>query len=107
MKKIKAGIIGVGFISAYHIDALRRIGLAELEAITDANYEMAKTKAEYYGVSKCYREIEELINDPEIQVVHNCTEPLCILSINRKIIRLHIYSLKSRWPNRLPRPRRY
>ena len=96
MKKIKAGIIGVGFISAYHIDALRRIGLAELEAITDVNFEMAKTKAEFYGVRKCYREIDELIEDPEIQVVHNCTPNHMHLSINEKIIKAgkHLFSEK-------------
>ena len=36
MKQIKVGIIGMGFIGAAHIDALRRVGGVELVAVADA-----------------------------------------------------------------------
>lgn len=96
MEKIKAGIIGMGFISAYHIDALRRIGLVELAAVSDVNYEIAKSKADQYGVNKCFADMDDLIADPEIQVVHNCTPNHMHLSINEKIIRAgkHLFSEK-------------
>ena len=68
VRKLKAGIIGMGYIGASHIDAVRRIGLCTLNAIADTNYEMAKEKAEYFGVDKCYRTVDELIKDPEIDV---------------------------------------
>ena len=35
MKKIRAGVVGVGFIGAAHIEALRRIGNIEVAAISD------------------------------------------------------------------------
>ena len=86
MKKIKVGIIGMGYIGESHIEAVRRIGSCELYAVADVNAELAKKKADYYGVQKCYSSVEELLNDPEIDAVHNCTPNFLHLSINKKII---------------------
>lgn len=96
MKKIKVGIIGMGLIGTLHIDALKRIGLVDLVAVADVNYEMAKLKADRYGINKCYRTIDELIADPEIQVIHDCTPNHLHLDINEKIIKSgkHILSEK-------------
>ena len=86
MKKIKVGIIGMGYIGESHIEAVRRIGLCDLYAIADTNSQLAKAKAEYYGIEKCYSDIEELLADPEIDAVHNCTPNFLHMEINRKII---------------------
>jgi predicted dehydrogenase len=86
MKKIKVGIIGMGYIGESHIEAVRRIGLCELYAIADTNAALAKAKAEYYGIEKCYNTVDELLADPEIDAVHNCTPNFLHLEINRKII---------------------
>ena len=86
MKKIKVGIIGMGYIGESHIEAVRRIGLCDLYAIADTNSQLAKAKAEYYGIEKCYNDIEELLADPEIDAVHNCTPNFLHMEINRKII---------------------
>ncbi len=87
MKKIKVGIIGMGYIGESHIEAVRRIGFCEVYAIVDTNAELAKAKADYYGIEKCYTSIEELLNDPEIDAVHNCTPNFLHLSINKEIIK--------------------
>lgn len=55
MKKIKVGIIGMGYIGESHIEAVRRIGCCELYAVADTNAELAKAKAEYYGVENAIR----------------------------------------------------
>lgn len=96
MAKIKAGIIGMGFIGVSHIEAIRRIGFAELVAVADVNYELAKKKADEYDIAKCYRTVEELLADEEITVVHNCTPNNLHLEINEKIIKAgkHIFSEK-------------
>ena len=86
MKKIKVGIIGMGYIGESHIEAVRRIGCCELYAVADVNSELAQKKADYYGVQKCYSNVEDLLNDPEIDAVHNCTPNFLHLSINKKII---------------------
>jgi len=87
MKKIKVGIIGMGYIGESHIEAVRRIGLCELYAIADTNAELAKAKAEYYGVEKCYNTVDEILADPDIGAVHNCTPNFLHLEINKKIIK--------------------
>jgi len=96
MSKFKVGIIGMGFIGTTHIDTLRRIGGAELVAVADVNYELAKQRAAEYGIPKCYADMDELIADPEIQVVHNCTPNHLHKEINEKIIRAgkHVFSEK-------------
>ncbi len=87
MKKIKVGIIGMGYIGESHIEAVRRIGCCELYAVADTNYDLAKKKAEYYGIEKCYSSVEELLADSEIDAVHNCTPNFLHLEINKQIIK--------------------
>ena len=96
MKNIKCGIIGMGYIGVYHIDAIRRIGFAEVSAVADINYEIAKKKASDYYIPKCYKGIDELLSNPEISVVHNCTPNKFHYEINKKIIQSgkHIFSEK-------------
>lgn len=96
MGKIKIGIIGMGFIGVSHIEAIRRIGFIELVAIADTNYEIAKKKADEYGVPKCYATIEELLKDDSIDAIHNCTPTNLHTTINEAVIRSgkHIFSEK-------------
>ena len=37
MKKIKVGIVGMGYIGESHIEAVRRIGICKLYAVADTN----------------------------------------------------------------------
>lgn len=96
MNRIKAGIIGMGYIGASHIEALRRIGFIECVAVADVNYSLAKQKAQDYCIPRCYETVDEMIADPEIDVIHNCTPNSLHREINEKIIRAgkHIFSEK-------------
>jgi len=96
MKKLKAGIIGMGFIGVCHIDAIRRIGFAEVAALSDLNHELAGRKAEEYNIPKCYKTADEMIADEEIDIIHNCTPNYLHKEINEKIIKAgkHIFSEK-------------
>jgi len=87
MRKFGVGIIGMGYIGESHIEAVRRIGLCNLVAVADTNAELAKAKAETYGIPKCYSTVDELLTDPNIDVVHNCTPNFLHTEINQKIIR--------------------
>ncbi len=94
--KIRVGIIGMGYIGESHIEAIRRIGICELCAVADTNYELAKQKAEMYGIEKVYTSVDELLADKDIDVVHNCTPNFLHKEINEKIIRSgkHLFSEK-------------
>lgn len=96
MRKLKIGLIGIGYIGISHIEAVRRIGFAELVAVTDTNKELAQQRSGEYYIPHCYATVDELLDDPEIDVVHNCTPNVLHFEINKKIIESgkHIFSEK-------------
>ncbi|TVQ00339.1 MAG: gfo/Idh/MocA family oxidoreductase, partial [Balneolaceae bacterium] len=72
MRKIKTGVIGIGFIGIAHIEALRRLNNVEVVAIAEDS-DGAEEKAEKLGVPKLYRNYKELLSDSDIESVHICT----------------------------------
>jgi predicted dehydrogenase len=67
------GLVGAGFVGPHHIDAVRRLGFVDVVAIASSNEESARGKAEALGVRKGYGSYQALLDDPEVQVVHNAT----------------------------------
>ncbi|WP_046176743.1 Gfo/Idh/MocA family protein [Domibacillus indicus] len=86
MKKIKVGVIGTGFIGPTHIEAIRRIGFAEVVAIAGNGQESAEQKAAELGIPKAYGDYRDLLKDNEVEVVHNCTPNHLHFPINKEII---------------------
>ncbi len=73
MKKIKVGVAGLGFIGPAHIEALRRQPDIEVIAINDFSEEYARSKADSLGIEKSYGNFDNMLADPDIEVVHICT----------------------------------
>ncbi len=96
MKKLKIAIIGMGYISPSHIESIRRTGLAEVKSCTDTDHVLAKKKAHDHNIPVVCQSIEEILNDPEIEVVHNCTPNFLHKEVNEKLIRegKHLFSEK-------------
>jgi predicted dehydrogenase len=86
MSKIKAGIIGTGFIGPAHIEALRRLGFVEVAAVSERDQGLADRKAAELSIAKAYGDYKQLLADPEIQVVHNCTPNHLHFGVNCDII---------------------
>ena len=72
-KKIGMGLVGPGFIASHHIDAVRRLGYAEVVALAGARADPARIKADALGIRHAYGSAQELIEDPDVDVVHNTT----------------------------------
>jgi len=68
-KKFKAGVIGVGFIGPAHIEAIRRQGF-DVVALATSTQEKADHAAEELLISKAYGDWQDLITDPDVEVVH-------------------------------------
>lgn len=68
MTRIKAGIIGTGFIGPVHLEALRRLGVPVI-ALCDLP-QRAKTAAEEYGIPEAFGDYRELLRSPNVDVVH-------------------------------------
>lgn len=84
--KIRAGIIGNGFIGPAHIEAVRRLEFVEVIAVAQSTQEKADRKADELGVPLAYGDYRELLRNPDIDVVHNCTPNHLHVQINREII---------------------
>ena len=70
-KKLRTGIIGVGFIGAVHIEQLRRLGNVDVVALTDTID--AQAKADALCVPKGYEDYREMIDNENLDCVHICT----------------------------------
>ncbi|TCP95108.1 putative dehydrogenase [Cricetibacter osteomyelitidis] len=94
--RIKAGIIGTGFIGAAHLEAIRRLGFVEVVAIAENNQDLADKKAKEFNIPLAYGSIDDFLANPDIQVVHNCTPNHIHAEINKKIINAgkHVFSEK-------------
>ena len=96
MKKLRAAVIGLGFIGVQHIDALRRVPSAEVAAVCTRNEEKLHSICEQYHIEKGCTDWHDIIADPDIDVIHNCTPHRLHDEINRAAILAgkHVYSEK-------------
>ncbi len=67
------GLIGAGFVGPHHIDAVRRLGYVDIVAVAGSTAASAARKAETLGARRSYGNYEDLVRDPDVQVVHNAT----------------------------------
>jgi predicted dehydrogenase len=70
---LKVGVIGVGGIAGTHFPGWRDSPLAEVVALADLAPEVLNRVGEAQGVKRRYAKPEELIADPEIDIVDICT----------------------------------
>lgn len=71
MKQLKAGVVGVGFIGAVHIEQLRRLGNVEVVALADESG--AQEKADALYVPHAYTNYKDMIDNEQLDCVHICT----------------------------------
>jgi predicted dehydrogenase len=71
-QSIGVGVAGTGFIGPAHIEALRRNGIQVL-GLAGNNREKAEQKANELGVPRVYGSFDDLLADPDIDVVHLAT----------------------------------
>jgi UDP-N-acetyl-2-amino-2-deoxyglucuronate dehydrogenase len=71
--KLRFGIVGCGSIGPTHAGALAQIGEAELVAVADPVEERAAKMAKKFAVRSIYKTDDELIADPNVDVVCFCT----------------------------------
>ena len=94
MKKCKVGIIGCGMISDAYFNAAKRFRNIEVVACADLLGSRAEEKAQQYNVRCCT--CEELLCDPEIELVINLTPPQAHAQIAKAALNAnkHTYSEK-------------
>jgi predicted dehydrogenase len=67
-----AAVAGTGFIGPVHVEALRRLGI-RVKGILGSSPAKSEMAAKQLGLPKAYASYEEILSDPEIEVVHIAT----------------------------------
>lgn len=96
------GLVGSGFVGPHHLDAVRRISYARPIGVAGSSPDQSKSKAVSLGLDRAYDDYHELIADPDIDVVHNCTPNHLHFAVNAAAINAgkHIISDKPLGMNR-------
>ena len=72
MPPLRAAIAGTGFIGALHARSARLAG-ARVVGVAASSPESARAAVAELGAERAYDSAEQLVGDPEIDVVHICT----------------------------------
>ena len=97
MKILKIGVIGLGDISNAYLTNLNKYpDVVELYACACRTPAKAEAKKEQYGFKKAYASGEELLQDPDVDLVLNLTNPATHYKFNLAALKAgkHVYSEK-------------
>ena len=95
MKQIKTAVLGCGMISETYLDNLRRkFRVIELAGCADIDAERCRARAEQFSLRAMTP--EQLMDDPEIEMVINLTNPLAHAATTRALLEhgKHVFSEK-------------
>src|SRR5690606_39603670 len=73
MRKIKTAVLGSGFMGAAHVEGLRRVPGVEVVAISSIDRPKAEELCAQFAIPTLYDDWQEILSNPEIEAVHNCT----------------------------------
>ena len=96
MKRYNVGIIGIGDISDVYINNLKKYDIVNLYACASRGLEKAVRKAEQHNIPKPCASADELLADPDIDIVLNLTVPSVHTEINLAVLEAgkHLYTEK-------------
>ncbi len=72
MTTIHTAVIGAGFIGPVHVEGLLRAGISVV-GILGVRPEESKASAKRLGLKKAYDHFQQVLDDPDVQVVHIAT----------------------------------
>jgi predicted dehydrogenase len=71
--RVRAAIVGTGFMGRVHLEAMRRLGFVDVAAVAGSSLEKARTFADAFGVDRAEGDYRAVLGDPDIDAVHICT----------------------------------
>jgi predicted dehydrogenase len=86
MRKLKAAVIGTGFMGKVHIEGIRRLGNVEVAAVAASSERKARDFGDSMGVARATGDYLTLLADPTIDAVHVLTpnalhHPMCTAAL--------------------------
>jgi len=93
---VNVAIIGTGYMGKVHLETLMKMPNVQIKAIADSNIGMAEKLARSMHIKKFVKNYEDLLDDSDIEVFHNCTPNHLHFDINRKLLQAgkHVLSEK-------------
>ena len=73
-ERVKVGVIGCGAISGAYLSMAKNLPILDMAAVADIDQAKAQSRADEFGVPRVLTP-EQLLADPEIEVVLNLTVP--------------------------------
>lgn len=91
---MKVGIVGAGNISATYVANLTTFDFLDVKSVCSVHEQHAKVLAERFGLGPT--NLEDMLADPEIDLIVNLTTPLAHYSVSKKALLAgkHVYSEK-------------
>ena len=83
---LRAGILGAGYISDFHLKAIARQENAELVAICDMNEQAALKLAGQQPGVKVYTDLDQMLEEAKLDVVHVLTQPDSHFFLAKKVM---------------------
>ncbi len=96
MRKVNVGVIGCGRISGiYFKNCTQTFDILEVVACADLMPQLALKRAEEFHIPRACT-VEELLADPDIEIVIDLTSPQVHAEVNRKVLQAgkHVYTEK-------------
>jgi predicted dehydrogenase len=96
MKRIKTAIVGCGVISDVYMQSLgEKFSVIDLRACADIDQKKMQMAADKFGIQA--KNYEEILEDPEIEMIINLTSPVAHYSITKDALLhgKHVYSEKT------------
>ena len=84
-ERVQVGIIGCGNISGAYLKACRTFDILDVAAVADLDRTRAEAKATEHDVARAVS-VEELLADPEIEIVVNLTIPRVHAAVSRAVL---------------------
>lgn len=72
-ERLRAAIVGAGFVGPQHVDAVRRGGYGDVVVLVDRDPDRGPVTAQSLGVPRAVADVDAVLGDPAIDVVHICT----------------------------------
>ncbi|MCP4385482.1 MAG: Gfo/Idh/MocA family oxidoreductase [Hyphomicrobiales bacterium] len=94
MEQVGIGIIGCGNISGAYLEAAAGFPVLDVRAVADIDPAAAEARASAFDLRPA--SVEDLLSDPEIEIVANLTTPLAHVEVGMRAIAAgkHVYSEK-------------
>src|SRR5262249_35335575 len=95
MNTVGTAIVGCGNVASFYCNAMPHHSLLQLRGVMDADGTRSSAYSAYYSVPK-YESLDEVLNDPAIELVLNLTNPRSHYTVSRACLESgkHVYSEK-------------